>query len=74
MDMSLEDRLAALGLEDEANVSPHTGGEGGGSFFAIPSGWVGNNRGDFTLTPRQTPFAPANAGSYLDTVRRAGGC
>ena len=38
MDMSLEDKLAALGLDDEATVSPRTGGDRGGNFFTIPSG------------------------------------
>ena len=71
--MSLEDTLAALGLEDEATVSPRTGGDGGGNSFAIPIGWSGNHRGDLTLTPGQTPFAPGTPGNYLDTVRRAGG-
>ena len=38
MDMSLEDTLAALGMDDDATVSPRTGGDGGGNFFAIPCG------------------------------------
>ena len=50
MDMSLEDTLAALVLEDEATVSPRTGGDGGGNSFPIPIGWSGIYRGDFTLT------------------------
>ena len=39
MDMSLEDLLAVLGLDDEANVFPRTGGDRGGHFFNIPP-WV----------------------------------
>lgn len=51
MDMSLEDTLAALGLEDEATVSPRTGGDGGGNSLPIHIGWSGIYRGDFTLPP-----------------------
>ena len=54
-------------------MSPRTGGDGGWEFIYFPSGRSGNYRGDFTLTPGHTPFAPGNSGSYLDTVRRAGG-
>lgn len=49
--MSLEDKLAALGLEDEATVSSRTGGDGGGNSFPIHIGWSGIYRGDFRLTP-----------------------
>ena len=73
MDMSLEDLLAVLGLDDEANVFPCTGGEGGGHFFNIPTGQSGNCREESTLTPGHTPLAPGTHGSYIDTVRRAGG-
>ena len=73
MDMSLEDTLAAFGLEDEATVFPRTGGDGGGNSFAIPIGWSGNYRGDFMLTPGQTPVSPGTPGSHLDTVRSATG-
>ena len=38
MDMSLEDTLAALGLDDEATASPRTDRDGVGNFFTIPSG------------------------------------
>ena len=36
MDMSLEDTLAALGLDDEATASLRTGRDGGGDFFHYP--------------------------------------
>ena len=62
MDMSLEDTLAALGLNDEATVSQRTVGDGGGNFFTIPSGRSRNYREDSTLTPGQTPFAPGTPG------------
>ena len=68
--MSLEDTLAALGLDDEATVSPR---DGGGDFFTIPSGWSRSHREDSTLTLGQIPLAPGTLESYLDTVRRAGG-
>ena len=71
--MYLEDTLAVLGLDDEANVFPGTGGDGGGHFFNIPRGRSGNSRADTTLMPGHTPFAPGTHGSYMDTVRRAGG-
>ena len=71
--MSLEDKLAALGLEDEATVSPRTGGDGGGNSFAVPIEWSGSYIGDFTLTPGQTLVASGTPVSYSDTVRRAGG-
>ena len=73
MDMSLEDTLAALGLDDEAIVSPRTGGDGGWNIFTIPSGRWRNYRQDSTLTLGQTPFANGTPGSYMDTVRRAEG-
>ena len=72
MDMSLEDTLVALGLEDEATVSPGTGRDGGGNSLAIPIGWSGSYIGDFTLTRGHTPVASGTPGSYSDTVRRAG--
>ena len=53
MDMSLEDTLAALGLDDEVTVSPRTGRDRGGNFFTIPSGWSRSHREDSTLTPRR---------------------
>ena len=71
MDMSLDDTLAALGLDDEVTVSPRTGRNGGGNFFTIPSRWSRSHREDSTLTPGQTPLAPGTSGNY--TVRRAGG-
>ena len=49
--MSLEDTLVALGLEDEASVSPGTGGDGGGNSFAVPIRGSGRYIGDFALTP-----------------------
>ena len=73
MDMSLEDTLAALGLDDEATVSPRYDRDGGGNVFTIPSRWSKSHREDSTLMPGQTPLAPGTLGSYLDTVRRAGG-
>ena len=36
MDMSLEDTLTALGLDDKATASPRTGRDGGGDFFHYP--------------------------------------
>ena len=51
MDMSLEDTLVALGLEDEATASTPTGGDWGGNSFAVPIGWSGGYMGEFTLTP-----------------------
>ena len=72
MDMSLEDPLAVLGLDDEANVFPSTSREGGGHFFNIPRWRSGNSRADTTLMPGHTPLAPGTHGSYMDTVRRAG--
>ena len=60
--MSLEDTLAALGLDDEVTASPRTGRDGGGNFFTIPSGWSGSHREDSTLTPGQTPLAPGTPG------------
>ena len=72
MDMSLEDKLAALGLNDDATVSQRTVGDGGGNFFTIPSGRSRNYREDSTLTPGQTPFAAGTSGNYLNTARRAG--
>ena len=71
MDMSLEDTLTVLGLDDEANVFPSTGGEGGGHFFNISRGRSGNCREDSRLTPGHTPFALGTHGSYMDTVRGA---
>ena len=73
MDISLEDTLAALGLDNDATASPRTGGDGDGNVFTIPSGWSRSHREDSTLMPGQTPLAPGTLGSYLDTVRRAGG-
>ena len=67
--MSLEDKLAALGLDDNATVSPCTGR----NFFTIPSGWSRNHREDSKLMSGQTPLAPGTPESYLDTVRRARG-
>ena len=61
-----------LGLDDEANVFPRTGGEGGGHFFNTPRGRSGNSRADSRLMPGHTPFAPGTHGSYMDTVRGAG--
>ena len=55
MDMSIEDTLAALGLDDEATLSPRTGRDGGGDFFTIPSGWSRSQREDSTITLGQTP-------------------
>ena len=66
------DTLAALGLEDEATVSPRTGGDGGGNSFAIPIRWSESYIGNFSLTPGQTQVASGTPGSYSDTVRRAG--
>ena len=48
--MHVTDTLAALGLEDEATVSPRTGGDGGGNSFAVPIEWSRSYIGDFTLT------------------------
>ena len=62
MDMSLEDTLAVLGLDDEANVFPRTGGDGGGHFFNIPTGWSGNSRADSTLMPGHTQLAQGTHG------------
>ena len=72
MDMSLEDTLAVLGLDDEANVFLRTGGDRGGHFFNIPRGRSGNCREESTLTPGHTLLALGTHGSYMDTVRRAG--
>ena len=71
MDMSLEDPLAVLGLDDEANVFLRTGGDGGGHFFNIPRGRSGNCREESTLTLGHTLLAPGTHGSYMDTVRGA---
>ena len=49
--MSLEDTLAVLGLDDEANVFPGFGGDWGGHFFNIPRRRSGNCREESTLTP-----------------------
>ena len=68
MDMSLEDTLAALCLDDEATVSPRTGRDRGGNFFTIPIGWSRSHREDSTLTLGQTPLAPGTPGNYLDTA------
>ena len=73
MDMSLEDTLVALGLEDEATASTRTGGDWGGNSFAVPIGWSGGYMGDFRPTPGHTPVASGTPGSYSDSVRRAGG-
>ena len=62
-----------VGLDDEANVFPSTGGDGGGHFFNIPRGRSGNTRADSTLMPGHTPLALGTHGSYMDTVRGAGG-
>ena len=62
MDMSLEDTLAVLGRDDEANVFPRTGGDGGGHFFNIPRGRSGNCREESTHTPGHTPLAPGTHG------------
>ena len=64
MDISLEDTLAALGLDNDATASPRTGGDGNGNVFTIPSGWSRSHREDSTLTPGQTPLAPGTLGSY----------
>ena len=73
MDMSLEDTLAALGLEDEATVFPRTCGDRGGNSFVIPIGWSGNYRGDFTLTPGRLllPLAPPGVTWTLSAGRGA---
>ena len=63
MDMSLEDTLAVLGLDDEANVFPRSGGDGEGYFFYVPRGRSGNSRADCTLTTGHTPLAPGTHGS-----------
>ena len=68
MDMSLEDTLAALGLDDEVTVSPRTGRDGGGNFFIIPSGWSRSHTEDSKLTTGQTPFAPGTPESFVDTL------
>ena len=73
MYMSLEDTLAVLGLDDETNVFPCTGRDGGGHFFNISRGRSGNSRADSTLMRGHTSLAPGTHGSYMDTVRRAGG-
>ena len=41
MDMSLEDKLAALGLDDNATMSPLTGRDGVGIFPLSPAGGRG---------------------------------
>ena len=56
--MSLEDTLAALGLDDKATASPHTGKDGGGDVFTIPSRWSRSHRDDSTLMPGQTSGLP----------------
>ena len=43
MDMSLEDTLAVLGLDDEAYVFPSTGRDRGGHFFNISRGQSENS-------------------------------
>ena len=68
MDMSLEDTLAALGLDDKATVSPRTSRDGGGDFFTNPRCWSRSHREDSTLTPGQTLFAPGTPESYVDTI------
>ena len=73
MDMSLEETLAALGMDDDVTASLRTGRDGVGNFFTIPSGWSRSHREDSTLTPGQTPLATGILGNYLDTVRRVGG-
>ena len=64
MDMSLEDTLAALDLDDEASASLRTCRDGVGNFFPIPSGWSRSHTEDSTLTPGHTPLAPGTLGSY----------
>ena len=72
MDISLEDTLASLGLDDEATVSPRTGRDSDGNFFTIPSGWSRSYREDSTLTPAQTPLAPGTPESYVDSIAGPG--
>ena len=62
-----------VGLDDEANVFPSTGGDGRGHFFNIPRGRSGNTRADSTLMPGHTTLAPGTHGSYMDTVRGGAG-
>ena len=73
MDISLEDKLAALGLEGEATASTRTGCEGGVNSFAVPIRWSRSYIGGFTLTSGQTLVASGTPVSYSDTVHRAGG-
>ena len=69
MEMSLEDTLVALGLEDEGTASTRTGGEWGGNSFAVPIGWSGSYMGDFRTGwgILRLPLAP------LGVIRTQGG-
>ena len=73
MDMSLEDTLAALGLDDEVTVSPRTGRDRGGNFSLYPAGGLGviertqhSRRGRLRL-----PLAPSGVTWTLSVGRRA---
>ena len=66
MNMSLEDTLAALGLDDEAILCPRGRGR---ECFHYPQRAVE----DSTLTPAQTPFALGTPRELLGHCRQGGG-